>query len=117
MIDSTVRIFNQTKYFPETSELRPYNIREVIEKVGSNFRVKIVIEGNCVILADDFLVSVFDNLIRNAIDHGREDTIVVRIEPKNEFCSGIIYDNGVGIAKEIREKYSKKVLLFLQITL
>uniref|UniRef100_A0A7J3M3E4 PAS domain-containing sensor histidine kinase n=1 Tax=Archaeoglobus fulgidus TaxID=2234 RepID=A0A7J3M3E4_ARCFL len=103
-LDDAVKILKQTEYLPKRSELKPYKLREIIEKVGAKFRVQITIQGDCIVLADDNVFSIFDNLIRNAVDHGKAEKISIKMEPEGEFCRLLFSDNGVGIAKEIRER-------------
>ncbi|MEM0202797.1 MAG: PAS domain-containing sensor histidine kinase [Archaeoglobaceae archaeon] len=103
-LDNAVKILKQTKYLPKSPELKPYRLKEVIEEVIPKFRVQVTIQGDCVVLADDCIYSVFDNLIRNAIDHGKAEKISIDIKPEGEFCNVLFSDNGVGIAKEIRDK-------------
>ncbi len=102
-LDNAVKILKQTKYLPKP-ELKPYRLREVIEEVGTRFRANIAIQGDCVVLADDNLFSIFDNLIRNSLDHGKAESISIKIETEGEFCNVLFSDNGIGIAKEIRER-------------
>ncbi|MFN3383627.1 MAG: ATP-binding protein [Archaeoglobaceae archaeon] len=103
-LDNAVKILKQTKYLPKPSELKPYRLREVIEEVGAKFRVQIAVEGDCVVLADDNLFSIFDNLIRNSLDHGKAERISIKMESEGEFCNLLFSDNGIGIPREIRER-------------
>ena len=68
------------------------------------YDVQIWIEGDGVVLADEALISVFDNIIRNATIHGKADKIRIKIENKDELCEIRIADNGSGIPEEIKNE-------------
>jgi PAS domain S-box-containing protein len=58
------------------TELRPVNVREVIDRAVANRsgqNVLIVVNGEATALADETLSSVIDNLLGNAIMHGLTD--------------------------------------------
>ncbi|MHA1266494.1 MAG: PAS domain S-box protein [Candidatus Helarchaeota archaeon] len=89
--------------------LKPINLKKVLEKVleeyiDSKVDIELNLNGNCVVLADDAINSVFDNLIENAIIHGRTDKIEIIAEPKRKYYHVQVIDYGVGIPKEIRHR-------------
>ncbi len=84
--------------------LKSWNVREVVEEVIKDYQAEFSVRGDCSVIADEALSCVIDNLIRNAIQHGRADRIDITIENKGEFCELEIADNGIGIPDEIKEK-------------
>ncbi len=85
-------------------ELKPYDVNLIITELSLNYpEVRIKVQGECKVLADEALISVFDNLVRNAILHGETDQIDVAIEKMDSFCTISFSDYGKGIPQEIRK--------------
>lgn len=94
-------------------ELRPYDVNLLINELSLNHpEVKINVQGKCKVLADDALISVFNNLIRNAIIHGETDQIDVTIERDNGNCTIRFSDYGKGIPIEIRNNLFQEGIAF-----
>ncbi len=106
-IDLTKRIRDLESLVLSGRNLKPVNVRKIIEEVISNYKneyqVEFSIDGNCTVIADDGLSSVIENIIRNAINHGGASKIEIKLE-ESESCRIIIADNGRGIPQEIKEK-------------
>lgn len=86
------------------STLKLYNVRDIVEKVTRRYSVHTSIEGKCTVIADRALNSVIDNIVGNAVKHGKADRIDIGIESKGNLCKVKIADNGMGIPQEIKEK-------------
>lgn len=84
--------------------LKPMKIREVVEEIAKNYTIEIKIHGDCTVLADEVLYSVFDNLISNAIIHGKTGKIDIFVEPRDKYCVIKVSDYGVGIPDEIKDE-------------
>ncbi|MFW6194160.1 MAG: sensor histidine kinase [Halobacteriota archaeon] len=86
--------------------LQPYNLKEVIESVAKRYHLAVNIEGDCVVIADKALTSVMDNIMGNAIKHGRADRIdvTIEIEDESDLCRVKIADNGLGIPQDMKER-------------
>ena len=84
--------------------LMPFKVRVVVEDIIHHYPVESNIQGDATILADEALSSVFDNIIRNAVVHGRTDRIDVIIREKGDECEVRIADCGSGIPANIKEK-------------
>jgi PAS domain S-box-containing protein len=83
--------------------LKSCNARERFEKVAQNYQVvNFNIAGDCRILADDAFDSVIENIITNAVVHGKTDTIEVILKEKDDLCEMRIADHGIGIPDEIK---------------
>lgn len=83
-------------------ELKCYDVRKVIEEVTSNYSVDVRIEGDGTVVADETLNSIIDNLMRNALTHGKADKITIKIEPRGKFCEIRFADNGTGISDNFK---------------
>uniref|UniRef100_A0A7J3M0I0 HAMP domain-containing histidine kinase n=1 Tax=Archaeoglobus fulgidus TaxID=2234 RepID=A0A7J3M0I0_ARCFL len=88
----------------EKSILKPTNIREVVEKVLNFYQIPSNVQGNCYALADEAIYSVIDNIVNNAIKHGKTDRIDVKLSELDGECEIRIIDYGVGIPSEIKRK-------------
>ncbi|OYT33993.1 hypothetical protein B6U96_14155 [Archaeoglobales archaeon ex4484_92] len=86
------------------AELQEVNVRNIVEDVASKYDVKVDIEGNCKCLADKAIYSVFDNIISNAVIHGKTEKIDVKINGMRDKCVVKIIDYGKGIPSEIKER-------------
>lgn len=87
-----------------SEKLKEYNVIELVEDVIKDYSVDFKIEGNGIIIADEAIRSVIDNIISNAIVHGKTDKIDINIENKGDTCEIRITDYGRGIPDEIKEK-------------
>ncbi len=89
-------------------ELKPIEVHKVAKEVLDEFRVEYKlkgdIKGECTIKADYALKTVFNNLIRNAVVHGKTDRIDITIKRINGFCEVRVADYGRGIPDEMRDK-------------
>jgi signal transduction histidine kinase len=86
-------------------ELRRYDIRQAAEQIVGMFDLPYRIEGQAQqILADEALNSVLENLIRNAMVHGRTDRVQISISEENGKCLVSVMDWGKGIPNEIKSK-------------
>ncbi|NMC77128.1 MAG: PAS domain S-box protein, partial [Candidatus Methanofastidiosa archaeon] len=89
-----------TKY-----RLKPISTKHILGFVKKSYQdIHINITGECKIMADEALNSVFDNIINNAIIHGKTDRIDIEINSENNICQIKIIDYGVGIPDKIKNK-------------
>ncbi len=75
-------------------------VKVAISKHDANFSVK----GNCTVMADKAMSSVIDNIISNAVIHGRANKVEISMEQINNKCSICIADNGIGIPDEVKPR-------------
>jgi len=86
-------------------ELKSYDVRAKLAEIILSYpEIKFRIEGNCKIFADEAITSVFNNLLRNAVIHGKADKVEISMEKNIDFCNIKISDNGVGIPDVIKDK-------------
>jgi len=108
-IDTSVRLIKKMRELENLitsgEELKPIQVREVVEEIIKTYTLESIdfeVEGDGEVLADAAFSSVIDNLVQNAIIHGKTTRIDIKIEPKAEFCEIRIADYGVGIPNEIK---------------
>ena len=86
-------------------KLSIYEVRELIDQLTRLYtHIEFNVSGFCQVLADDALPSVFDNIISNAVIHGKTKRIDIIIEKDEKFCILTISDYGIGIPDNIKEK-------------
>ena len=86
-------------------ELSNYDVKSIIKDVSKNYsNIKINIIGNCFVLADESLSSVFDNIIRNAVIHGHTNKIYIKISRNKNYCEIKFIDYGMGIPEIIKDR-------------
>lgn len=91
-----------------SEKLKPINMREVAEEVAKSFNIEINIKGSCVAMADGAIYSVLENLISNAIKHGRTNRVDIILSEFEDDCEIRVVDYGVGIPLEIRRQIFKE---------
>jgi signal transduction histidine kinase len=90
-------------------ELKVCDIGEVIKKVAKSYPyVDFEIKGRAHVIADDSVDSVVDNIIRNAVMHGKADKILMAIEKSVDTCEVRVADNGLRVPDEIKKKIFEK---------
>lgn len=109
-IDKSVSLIKQMRELESIAtsgeKLYPVLFRDVIDDVIEKYNVNLKIEGECTVYGDVALKSVLDNIIGNAIKHGKADTINIKMSENSDegTCIIKIEDNGIGIPDEIKEK-------------
>ena len=100
---------DQIQFLDSHSDLDKYDLKEVAQKVVSNYQdLECTIKGNCVTSADNALYSVFDNLVSNAVRHGKTTKLDVEIISNKENCEIRFKDYGIGVPDEIKDKVFDK---------
>lgn len=93
--------------------LKLYSVTEVLEDVAKSYpSTTFNIEGDVQALADESLNSVMDNIINNAVVHGKTDRIDITMKPAGEFCEIRIVDYGSGIPDEIKENIFEESFMY-----
>ena len=108
-VDKCVELINRMKelesFISSHRGLKLYTVTDVLKTVMDCYHtVAFHIEGDGQVLADESLNSVIDNIINNAVVHGKTDKIDIDIGVKEEFCEIRIADYGTGIPDEIKDK-------------
>lgn len=87
---------------------KPYKLSEVIKEVSSSFEIKVRIEGDAIVMANEGIYSVFENLFSNAIKHGKASEVTIKVMDGIDHWEILFKDNGTGIAKEHRNRIFEK---------
>ena len=110
-IERSVELINRIAEFEyivstQSQELISVDPRKILEDLCADYPETVInINGDCPsILGDVALRQVFDNLIRNAIIHGRTSKIDINLNEKEDFCEITIADYGSGIPDAIKNK-------------
>jgi signal transduction histidine kinase len=100
----------EQEHFIETHQnLQPFDLRKILSQLTSHYsEVDFEIIGEGKVYADQAIFSVFDNLISNAIKHGKASKIFIKIQNKNGNCEIIFQDNGQGIDQQYQQKIFEK---------
>ncbi|MBN1949289.1 MAG: PAS domain S-box protein [Candidatus Cloacimonetes bacterium] len=88
-----------------TTELRQISLRNTINAVMNKYQsLEYEIKGNAMVMADEALSSVIDNLVRNAIWHGKSNKIRFEISRKDNTSQLKVIDFGQGIPEELKNR-------------
>jgi signal transduction histidine kinase len=85
-------------------ELELLNVKNLLDDVINRYSIKFNVNGNCIVMGDKALFSVFDNIVGNAISHGNASMIDISIMSHNGKCEISIADNGTGIPDEVKPR-------------
>ena len=86
-------------------DLEFYDVKDVIKKVIENYQsIKFTIEGKGQVLANGAIDSVIDNIISNAVIHGKTDRIDITIDKQKDLCEVRIADYGIGLPDEMKDE-------------
>jgi len=66
--------------------------------------IEFKIKGNCTIMADDAIISVLENIVHNAIKHGKTKRIDIVLKDQKDYCEIKIADYGIGIPDHIKDR-------------
>ncbi len=72
----------------------------MVEDVVKNYPITFNVESDSIVLADESFYSIIDNIIRNAIVHGKTDKIDIITTCKDDICEIRIADYGGDIHVE-----------------
>ncbi|RUM33378.1 MAG: hypothetical protein DSY33_04555 [Archaeoglobus sp.] len=122
ILDNCIELINNIKEVEsalyEDRGLSCINIKNIISKVvdaikNNNVYIKVNVD-DCFVVADEFIYSVFENLLNNAVIHNDEDYKMISIESKcyDDYIEIRIADNGPGIPDEVKDEVFKKGFKF-----
>jgi len=84
--------------------LHEYDLHQVIEDILKGYMVEFQITGEARLFADNALPSAIDNIVRNAMIHGKADRIEAKIWQEGGFTYLSIADDGIGIPDSIKQR-------------
>lgn len=100
----TIKRIRSIENVLKESELSGYRISEVVREVMEKFQIRWEISGDAEVLADAGIYSVFENLISNAIRHGKSERIRFEVEESGDHVSIRVIDFGKGIPDDVKER-------------
>ncbi|MCK5773767.1 MAG: PAS domain-containing protein [Thermoplasmata archaeon] len=80
-----------------------FDLSHVFRKLEDHNELDISIEGNAEVIADEGLFTVFNNLINNAIKHGKASKMIIRVKKAQKKVTVSVLDNGIGIPSRLRD--------------
>lgn len=87
-----------------SADIKLYDVKTKLKELTSHYpEIKVNTLGNCRILVDESISTVFDNIIRNAKVHGKADQIEVSLSKEGNYCEVSFADNGIGISDELKK--------------
>lgn len=108
-IETINRMRDLELFYSSHTDLTIFSVTDVLEDVIKHYpSITFNIEGQSQILADECFTSIFENLISNAIIHGKTDTIDIKIKTDVKYCKVSIADEGIGIPDTIKKKIFDK---------
>jgi len=89
----------------DSNGIKLSDIRTKIKELSKNYpELKINTIGNCKIIVDESISTVFDNIVRNAKVHGKANNIDISLKKEGKNCEIWISDDGVGIPDKYKDK-------------
>ena len=103
-----IRKMKELESIISNNALKTMSARDVIREVLGNYSshsVDFQVEGDGLILADEAVVPALDNVISNAVVHGRSDKVEVKVASSEDkrWCEVRVCDHGKGVPDEIKE--------------
>jgi len=94
------------KYVLPDMELTEYSLQEIFIHYKEQYPnyISIKKQGDCKVLSDKSIYPVFDNLIKNTLNHSQTDRIELHYEIIGTYCEVKIIDYGIGIPDDIKNK-------------
>ena len=80
------------------------DLKDVLRKVIENYNVEWSLKGDGCILADNGIYSIIDNIVQNAVKHGKTKRIDFEIKELDDKTELRIKDYGEGIPDEMKSK-------------
>ncbi|MCK4329864.1 PAS domain S-box protein [candidate division WOR-3 bacterium] len=112
-VDLISRMRELESFISSDKELEFYNVRDILNSVIQDYpSIDFKVKGICQVMADEALESVLDNIINNAILHGKTEKIDIEIAESRGLCKIRIADYGVGIPEEIKDKIFEESFRF-----
>ena len=99
----------QEQFLDSHSDLDEYHIDQVIKKIIKDYPDIICnVSGTGKAYADNAIYSIVENIISNAIRHGKSTKLDIDITYNEDFCEIRFADDGIGIPDEIKHKVFDK---------
>ena len=97
------------KQLEKNENLQVIRISHLLKRIIPKFPgIKFNVYDDANVLADDTLYSVFNNIIHNAIVHGKTEKIDIKIIKRPDKVEIHFIDYGIGIDPELKDKIFDK---------
>ena len=83
------------------SQLNIFKLSDIINELKPKFNVEIIQKNNCSFSAINTISSVFNNILENAVSHGKATRIEIECKTKDNGCEIKIENNGTDIPPKI----------------
>jgi len=108
-VEHSVKIIEKMKslesYFANKTGIQLYVLDDILNMTAKKFsNIDVEISGYADILANESIYSIFENLFRNAIEHGKSNKITIKIINHPGIANVFFADNGIGISADIKNK-------------
>ena len=108
-VNNSVQLIRKMKdlehFLAQHQDLSSFSAREVVNQACSSLQeIPITISGDCNVLADEAIYSVFENVISNIGKHAKATNIDIQINLRGRLCEVRIADDGIGIPDDWKEK-------------
>jgi tetratricopeptide (TPR) repeat protein len=109
-----IQRFSKISYLiNETNFVFPIDVNEILDRLIPTYEdIEIALLGKGEVQADDLFESVLDNIISNAIKHGKTEKIKIEIIPDEEWVNISIADFGKGIPEIVRDKIFEESFVY-----
>jgi len=95
----------QEQFLNSHADLDEYGIEKVVHDIIPNFPdIKINVTGIGTAYADNAIYSVFENIIDNAVKHGKTTKMDIDIRSDEEYCEIRFSDYGISIPADLKYK-------------
>ena len=96
---------DQEDFIDSHAALYDYDMEKVSQNSIKNYPdIKINVTGTGTAYADNAIYSVFENIISNAIKHGKTTKLDIDISSDEDYCEIKFVDYGIGIPDEYKDK-------------
>jgi signal transduction histidine kinase len=103
------RMRNLEQQIEQDDNLKVLNLTSILNEIASHYKaLHLHMDSDVLVFGHDMLYSVFENIITNAITHGRATEITLTCLYRGTTTEIVIQDNGTGIPEEIRETLFEK---------
>ncbi len=93
-------------------EIRPVDVKRVVEDIRANYEIPIIVKGSCVAMADEALSLVLENLIENAVRHSGTDRIEIVLSEVVGEAEIRVIDYGTGIPEDVKKRLFEKAFRY-----
>lgn len=109
-IEAGVKLIQKIRELESSTagDKKPYKLSDVVDEVLKAFSLELEMEGDAVLMANEGIYSIFENLVGNAVKHGKATKIRIKVMDGKDEWQIIFEDNGKGIPSEIRGRIFEK---------